>query len=397
MVISTSHVILLGNFADADSNEVDLALEDTSPYLGSFGSSGAPLSDSILEVTYDDSDNSGGMNTDNSSGEQISYDAGAGPVTTVVDSLVVCNVTVTYSDGSTQSFSNAVMYQDATGNMFLTNSNFAGTDLNGPNNMPIDSVNVTAITGSAYSGLFQNALQDFVCFAYGTRIRTPDGERPVEGLETGDLVMTQDHGPQPIRWIGRRIVRAVGNLHPVRIRAGALGLGLPGRDLLLSQQHRVLVRSPIVRRMFEVDEALVPVKRLDGLPGIAIDRSRRWLGYAHILLDRHEVVLAEGAPVESLLPGVQALKSMGDAACDEVLSIFPELAEQSSRPESARCIPGGAQQRRLVERHRKNKKAILSTGALPDQWSNPRIDGKFSTNCETLSTSLESSLLHCRS
>lgn len=361
MAISTSHAIFLGNVADADTDELSYTLENTSPYLGTFGSPAAPLSDEIVEVTYDDSNNDGSMGTDNIGAEQISYDAGSGPVTSLVDSLVVVDVTVTYSDGSSQSFSNAVMYQDTTGNLFLTNSNFAGTDLNGTNNLPIDSVNVTAITGSGYTGLFQNALQDFVCFAYGTRILTPDGERVIEGLDVGDLVLTQDNGPQRIRWIGKRIVPTSEKLYPVRIAAGALGIGLPRRDLLVSQQHRVLVRSPIVRRMLEVDEALVPAKRVDILPGIAIDRRLPWQGYAHILFDRHEVVFAEGAPVESLLPGEQALKSMGDAARDEILTIFPELCTGETRPEPARCIPNGRQQRLLAQRHRKNAKALLST------------------------------------
>jgi hypothetical protein len=50
------------------------------------------------------------------------------------------------------------------------------------------------------------AYDDYVapiCFVTGTRIATPGGARPVETLAPGDLVMTRDHGAQPLLWTGR--------------------------------------------------------------------------------------------------------------------------------------------------------------------------------------------------
>lgn len=360
MAVSTSDAIFLGNFADADTDEGSRSAETAATYLGTFGSAGSPLSDQITEVSYDDSDDSGAIDTNNVGTETIAYDVGSGSVTSQVDSLAVVNLTVTYSDGSSQSFTNAVMYQDTTGNLFLTNSDFAGTDLNGTNNMPIESINVTTVQSTNFSGLFQNAFQDFVCFGFGTEIQTPTGLRRIEDLEVGDLVMTEDHGPQPIRWIGKRRVRLTEKLRPIKVEAGALGLGLPIRDLYVSQQHRLLVRSKIVRRMFDVDEALVPAKHLTGLPGISIVPKTGWQGYAHVLFDRHEVIQAEGAPAESLLPGPQALKTMGDDARTEILSIFPELAEIDAREQAARFIPAGQAQKMLAARHQKNAKPLLS-------------------------------------
>lgn len=252
------------------------------------------------------------------------------------------------------------MFRDAEGNMFLTISDFAGTDLNGPNNLPITSVTVTSLDAGPFNGLFHNALQDFVCFGYGTGILTPSGERPVEALETGDLVCTRDNGAQPIRWIGKRVVTVTGKRCPVRFRVGALGAGLPRRDMLLSQQHRVLVRSRIVQRMFDEAEALIPAKRFLGILDIELATGQTFQGYAHFLFDRHEVVFANGAPIESLLPGEQALTTMGPAAREEIRSIFPKLATQASRPPSVRTIPTGPQQKRLAERHRRNAKALLA-------------------------------------
>mgnify|MGYP003561850666 FL=1 len=48
----------------------------------------------------------------------------------------------------------------------------------------------------------ENVVFDLICFANGTRIATPRGERPVEDIRPGDRVMTRDNGPQPVRWAG---------------------------------------------------------------------------------------------------------------------------------------------------------------------------------------------------
>ena len=222
---------------------------------------------------------------------------------------------------------------------------------------------MTAITGDGYSGLYHTVLEDFICFAEGTLILTPLGQRPVQGLSVGDLVTTVDDGAQPIRWIGRRRIKTSPKLAPVVISAGALGLGLPHQDLRVSQQHRMLVRSRIVRRMLGTEEALVPAKRLAGLPGVFIAPHPQILTYLHLLFDRHQVVHANGAPCESLLPGPQTLKSMGAAAREEILTLFPEFEDLDIHASSARQIPPGSRQKKLVERHQKNARPLLEPAA----------------------------------
>jgi hypothetical protein len=360
MPVSSSDAIFLGNFADADPHESNFSAENTSVYTGVFGSSGSPLHEEVVTVTYDDANSSGTIELDHDFGasEHIRYDVGGGHVTAVVDSLVVVELTVTYTNGSSQAFSNAVMYQDTQGNLFLTNSNFAGTNLNGPDNLPIESINVTAVTGSTYTGLFQNALQSFVCFVAGTKILTPAGEAPVETLRVGDMLITEDHGARPIRWVGDSTVRWSRNMRPVRIRAGALGHGLPRRDLRVSQQHRLLIDSPIVQRMTEDREVLIAAKKLVGLPGIELEEGRGTVRYLHVLMDAHEVIFAEGAPTESLMPGPQAMKMMDDEARAELQAIFPDLLDTPLTP--ARPILTGPRRNRLVGRHLKNGKTVLA-------------------------------------
>ena len=86
-----------------------------------------------------------------------------------------------------------------------------------------------------------------ICFARGTMIRTPEGERRIEHLRQGDLVVTLDSGIQPIRWIGSRTVRASGAQAPVRFARGTIG---NDRDLLVSPQHRMLLSSRWAARPF---------------------------------------------------------------------------------------------------------------------------------------------------
>jgi hypothetical protein len=64
-----------------------------------------------------------------------------------------------------------------------------------------------------------------LCLAPGTLIRTPSGNRPVEELQIGDLVLTLD-GPQPLKFLGTssrhvNYIRPTGRM-PVRITAGGI-------------------------------------------------------------------------------------------------------------------------------------------------------------------------------
>ncbi|MDO5657636.1 MAG: Hint domain-containing protein [Paracoccus sp. (in: a-proteobacteria)] len=207
------------------------------------------------------------------------------------------------------------------------------------------------------------------CFATGTGIATPDGIVAVEQISAGDLVLTRDHGAQPVLWTaGRhlcaRMLDLQPNLRPVRIRAGALGTAadgtpIPARDLCLSPQHRVLVRSAIARRIAGRDEALVAAKHLLGLPGISAESPAQGVGYHHILTGRHELLLSDGAWTESLFTGPQALRNLTAAARRELASIFPEMLS-GPLPDGARPFLTGRQGRELARRSLKNRRALVS-------------------------------------
>lgn len=159
------------------------------------------------------------------------------------------------------------------------------------------------------------------CFTPGTRIRTPAGSRPIETLAPGDLVDTIDHGPRPLRWIGRRTVDGTGEFAPVRIAKDALG---NYRALVVSPQHRLLVSGWQAEVLFGAAEVLVAALHLVGRPGITRTPVAE-VEYIHLLFDDHEIIFAEGAASESFHPGSILLE--GDRALyAEIMSIFPGLA-----------------------------------------------------------------------
>ena len=151
-----------------------------------------------------------------------------------------------------------------------------------------------------------------ICFTPGTLISTPSGPRPVEAIRPGDPVLTRDDGAQPVLWTGCRRMSgarlyAMPHLRPVRIRAGAMGEDRPERDLLVSPRHRMLLRGDAARALFNTPEVLAAAGDLVDGRGIAVDHALREVTYVHLLLDRHQIVWANGLETESFHPASAAL------------------------------------------------------------------------------------------
>ncbi len=204
-----------------------------------------------------------------------------------------------------------------------------------------------------------------ICFTRGTLILTAQGYIPVEDLECGDEVATRDNGFQQIRWIGSIKLNATAlrkhpNLLPIRIRRGAIGKNSPSNDLLVSPQHRVLIRSRIARKIFGVDEVLVAAKQLLQIEGIDIAHDQHEVEYFHFLFDQHEIVDSNGSETESLYTGREALKSVGSAARAEILLLFPELKDPEYVASPARHLASGRLGRRLAVRHAHNDKPLVN-------------------------------------
>ena len=162
-------------------------------------------------------------------------------------------------------------------------------------------------------------LLEATCFAAGSRILTPTGERAVETLTDGDLLTVLRDGvaaAEPIRWVGRLRIDLSRHsrpemVAPVRFRRGALAENVPHRDLLLSPEHCVLL-----------DGYLVPAKCLVNDMTIVRERDLADVEYYHIETREHSIVFAEGLPAETYLDtGNRAIFENAGAA----LILHPEF------------------------------------------------------------------------
>lgn len=191
------------------------------------------------------------------------------------------------------------------------------------------------------------------CYAPGTMIDTPGGPRAVETLRPRDLVLTLDHGPQPIRWVRRGDHPLDGvevDGKPVLIAAGALGAGRPAQDLIVSPQHRILVGGGGQLTRYFDTEAFAPAKSLTLLPGIRHMKGRSHITWIHFACERHEVVRANGCLSESLLLGPMVVRGLTRAERRVLSRRFaaPEGADMALNGPPARpCLTVGEARRQI--------------------------------------------------
>ncbi|MBN9508383.1 MAG: Hint domain-containing protein [Alphaproteobacteria bacterium] len=190
-----------------------------------------------------------------------------------------------------------IVYDPASGNYFMAIQNGRGQPV------PGQSLSVTVPTGVDDIGRWDLSTNrfDVGCFLEGTRIATPEGERFVQELVAGDLVLTADGRAVPVRWLGRSVVsRAFADpmtVLPVRVKAGALAEAVPVRDLLVSPGHALLVEGVLAHAGALVNGS--SIVREPEVPPV--------FTYYHVELDEHALLLAEGAAAESFIEGVEDL------------------------------------------------------------------------------------------
>ena len=155
-----------------------------------------------------------------------------------------------------------------------------------------------------------------LCFLSGTSLQTPSGEVAIESLSIGDLVATESGSARAIRWIGRITVDREGDAPwhaeamPVRVSKDAFGTNSPSRDLYLSRSH-----------MVHINGVLIPIGDLiNGRTITAVDVPGDRIVYYHVELETHDVIIAEGAPCETLLTTAEKLTAFDNA--DEYYALY---------------------------------------------------------------------------
>ncbi|MGG7643178.1 Hint domain-containing protein [Rhodovulum sp. YNF3179] len=228
---------------------------------------------------------------------------------------------------------------------------------------PPDGTTLT-VSGTANGGSVP------VCFTSGTQIHTPHGPVAIESLRVGDQVTTLAGAARPVRWLGAwqcsgaEMARIPGAV-PIRIAAGALGNGYPAAPILVSRQHRVMVSSPIARRMFGAERCLVPALAFLDVPGVAPVFRADEVRFHHVLLDRHSVVFANGLPSESLWPGPHALRALSCRNRAEIFALGGHVLAAHRAAGPAFRMPSNQHCRGLVRRHVKNGRPFLPEGLCP--------------------------------
>ncbi len=249
-----------------------------------------------------------------------STDVGSGSSNTVI--TVGETFGVTFSDpttntafGGTYTFvgwetnGDGVIGQNAGGNYFLFSND---------GSVPIGS-NLNTFSSTPFT----------VCYALGTLIRTPHGDVPVETLRAGDLVLTASGEKRPVKWIGHanidfRLMPNASPGQPIRIVTDAFGPGRPSQDLYLSAGHSVCV--DLLGEVFILIGDLVNGSTI---AQVGTDK----IGYWHIELDSHDVLIANNLPAESYL-------AMGNrGGFSEAGGLPPAIAEGRDRTHADFCRP----------------------------------------------------------
>lgn len=187
-------------------------------------------------------------------------------------------------------------------------------------------------------GLVGFEIGQILCFTPGTMIATPYGLRDVADIGVGDTVLTQDDGPQQVRYTNSttntaQTLAETPDLRPIVIKAGSLGHNLPEADLVVSPHHRILLGGWTAQLLFGESQVLAPAKGLINNSTIFTCADTAPVTYIHIGFDHHQVISANGMPTESLHTDCVSKDQMSLAAREELFALFPDLR---TRPTSER-------------------------------------------------------------
>ncbi len=180
----------------------------------------------------------------------------------------------------------------------------------------------------------EERLADLACvsFARGTRVLTAGrGQVPIEKLAVGDRIMTRDHGPQPIRWIGRQTLRATGAFAPIVIRKGVLN---NTADLTLGSNHRLFIYQRRDETGAGRPEITVRAGQLVDGENV-VQRPGGFIDYFQLLFDRHEIIYVEGIAAESMLADPRLTPRLPRELRDRLRPARLQGARRNDLPEEA--------------------------------------------------------------
>ena len=185
---------------------------------------------------------------------------------------------------------------------YLGDPTIVQAEMTQPLPLPIaDLERIVKTTGSVHvdHGVTLIAVSDRIesvgldpSLASGTLIATDTGPRPIEQLVAGDMVLTEQSGLQPIRWILSRQVPAAGSFAPIRLRAPYLELD---RDIIVAPHQRMMLHGGATEYLFGQDCVMVAAADFLGHASAQTAPGMGLITYHQIILDQHECLQLAGA------------------------------------------------------------------------------------------------------
>lgn len=206
----------------------------------------------------------------------------------------------------------------ATNSFFIDPSDFIGPGETYADNAAFEAdlvrIQTTNSVPGSTTGFNDTTPAVHACFQKGTHILTPEGEKAVELLRKGDLVISAKTGKSvPIKamlgFLGTQT-----NCPLYCLPKDALGENKPTQDLFLSHRHRVSFDGQL-RHMVCLAEL-----------GKSVPVLKERIEYYHIeLADCFDTVIAEGLEVETFIdPRVVAHDWECTGACCTYIPIGPQ-------------------------------------------------------------------------
>ena len=185
-------------------------------------------------------------------------------------------------------------------------------------------VNYETVNGPALA-VIENACG---AVARGAVVSTDKGQMAIEDLEPGMRVLTVEHGPLPIQWIGsydltpRDAQRSDRNTL-IRVTSDMFGLGKPAEDLLMGPRAHVLIQHESCRRLFGRPTAYAPVRAFeDGMSVFSVKPMSAVTVY-NLAFDRQASIVANGVEIETFHPGPHAEAFLDEEMLYALLRLFP--------------------------------------------------------------------------
>lgn len=203
--------------------------------------------------------------------------------------------------------------------------------------------------------------------ASSARVSTPQGPVRADELRSGDLVL--DASGRALRVATAIRVASVLGTERLKIRAGALGGGLPRSDLVVGRRTRLLLRSELARRLVGRDAVLVAAERLEGRKQVSA-APKVLEDVTHLVFEEYATIVVEGVPVEALVPGAAFMESLPADLAEMACADMPKLRYANAAAAYATDLPelDGREARQILD----GECSFAADHGSPDMVASPR-------------------------